>query len=157
LLPFLGARLTIFRLSCAGQTPGLKMQVVSVQEEVPTRMHELSIAYSLVRVATEAVQEAQIPQVSAVHLRLGVLSGVVKESLLFSYDIATENTPLAGSQLIIEELPIIIFCPTCNAEQTLPGIQSFRCPVCGQPSAQIVQGKELQIVSLEVADAAAFA
>lgn len=117
-------------------------------------MHELSIAYNLVRIAAEAAQEAHIPHVDAVHLRLGVLSGVVKESLLFSYDIAAENTPLAGSRLIIEELPVVIFCPACKVERTLPGIQSFRCPVCDQPSAHIIQGKEMQIASLEYADAA---
>lgn len=157
MLPFPVARLTIFSLKPRRANARPEKQVVGVQEEVPTLMHELSIAYSLVRVAAEAAQDAHIPQVSAVHLRLGVLAGVVKESLLFSYDIAAENTPLAGSQLIIEELPVIIYCPTCAAEQTLPGIQSFRCPVCGQPSAQIVQGKELQIISLEYADAAALA
>ncbi len=120
-------------------------------------MHELSIAYSLVRIATQAAQEAQISHVDAVHLQLGVLSGVVQDALLFGFDIAAEDTPLAGSRLLIEEIPIVIFCQQCDANRTLDGVQSFRCPVCQQPSAHIVQGKEMQIVSLEYADAAAIA
>ena len=111
-------------------------------------MHELSIAYSLVQIATKAAQESDIRQVQAVHLHLGTLSGVVKEALLFSYDIATAGTVLQGSRLEIEELPVIIHCTTCG-DVTLPNIQRFRCPNCDQPSVDIRQGKELEIISLE--------
>ena len=93
-------------------------------------MHELSIAHSLVEVASAALAHEESEGdvvVEAVHLRLGVLSGVVKEALLFGYGIATDGTVLAGSKLIIEELPVLLFCPTCG-EVELPDIQSFRCP-----------------------------
>jgi len=45
-------------------------------------MHELSIAMGIVEAATEEAQKRGV-QVSAVHLRLGALSGVVKDALLF--------------------------------------------------------------------------
>jgi len=112
-------------------------------------MHELSIALSLVETALEAAQAHHIHKVDAVHLRLGVMSGVVKEALLFSYDIATEGTLLAGARLEIEELPLIVYCPHCRAERQLPGIQFLYCPQCETPASQIVQGKEIEIVSLE--------
>lgn len=120
-------------------------------------MHELSIAYQLVETAVKAAQEAHISQVTAVYMRLGVLSGVVKESLLFGYEIATQNTLLAGSTLEIEELPLIVYCPTCQKNQPLPGIQLFQCPQCGTPTPKIVQGKELELVSLECPDEPSFA
>lgn len=114
-------------------------------------MHELSIAYSLVNVANEAAQEAKVKRVDALHLRLGALSGVVKDALLFSYDIATQGTLLEGSRLEIEELPVMVKCPQCNNEEgcELPGIQRFRCPTHDIPTANIVQGRELEIRSLE--------
>lgn len=112
-------------------------------------MHELSIAYNLVDIASQAALEVKAARVEVVKLRLGVLSGVVKEALLFSYDVVIADTILAGSRLEIEELPLIVYCPQCEVESQLPGIQQFRCPRCGQPTAQIVQGKELDIVSLE--------
>jgi hydrogenase nickel incorporation protein HypA/HybF len=115
-------------------------------------MHELSIAYSLVEIASQAALEVKATRVEVVKLRLGVLSGVVKEALLFSYDVVIEDTILAGSRLEIEELPLIVYCPQCEAESQLPGVQQFRCSRCGQPTAQIVQGKELDIVSLEYAE-----
>ncbi len=120
-------------------------------------MHELSIAYNLVQIATDAANKAGVPQIDSLHLRLGVLSGVVKDALLFGYDLAIKNTPLAGSKLLIEELPVIIFCQHCQAEQTLTSIQLLQCPICGQPSAEIVQGKEMHVVSLEYTDATTLA
>jgi len=114
-------------------------------------MHELSIAYSLVNVACEAAQEANVKRVEALHLRLGALSGVVKDALLFSYDIATQGTLLEGSRLEIEVLPVMVKCPHCEDEDgcELPGIQRFRCPKDNMPTANIVQGRELEIRSLE--------
>lgn len=115
-------------------------------------MHELSIAQSLVEIASEAARKAGVSDVKAVHLQLGALSGVVKESLLFCYDIAIKDTLLEGSRLEIEEVPIVIYCPECATERTLPNGQRFFCPVCEWPAFNVIQGKELEITSLEVAD-----
>jgi hydrogenase nickel incorporation protein HypA/HybF len=115
-------------------------------------MHELSIAYSLVETAVDAARQAGIERVDAVHLRLGALSGVVKESLLFGYEIAAQNTLLEGSQLEIEVLPVIVYCGNCQREVELVSLQRFRCPVCDTPSGDIRQGRELEIRSLEVRD-----
>lgn len=89
-------------------------------------------------------------QVSAIHLRLGPLSGVVREALLFSYEVACEGTPLEGSQLVIEDVPVVVYCPTCSGERTLASIQNFCCPDCGTPTSQVVGGKELEVVALEI-------
>ena len=112
-------------------------------------MHELSIAMSIVDAALEESQRRGV-KVSAVHLRLGALSGVVKDALLFSYDVACQDTPLAGSQLVVEDLPVIVFCPQCQKEHTLNSVQLFACPECGIPTMDIRQGKELEVFALEV-------
>ncbi|HEV2396748.1 MAG TPA: hydrogenase maturation nickel metallochaperone HypA [Candidatus Sulfotelmatobacter sp.] len=112
-------------------------------------MHELSIAMGIVEAAAEEAQKRGV-QVSAVHLRLGALSGVVKDALLFSYEVACQDTPLAGSKLIVEDVPIVVFCPKCNGNRELTSLQSFTCPECGTPTMNIVQGKELEVFALEV-------
>jgi hydrogenase nickel incorporation protein HypA/HybF len=76
-------------------------------------MHELSITMGIVDAAVEESQRRGV-QVSAVHLKLGALSGVVKDALLFSYEVACQDTPLAGSRLIVEDVPVIIFCGRCH-------------------------------------------
>lgn len=115
-------------------------------------MHELSIAHSLVNAAEEAAKNAGVSRVDVVHLKLGELSGVVADALLFGYDVATNGTLLEGSRLEIENIPVVVYCPVCNADAELPNIQLFQCPTCGTPTHMIRQGRELELVSLEILD-----
>jgi hydrogenase nickel incorporation protein HypA/HybF len=112
-------------------------------------MHELSIALSLVEIASAAAVKADAGPVTAVYLRVGALAGVVCEALEFSFDIATDGTPLAGARLVIEALPLILHCAVCEQDVQPAGPASFRCPRCNTPSANVVQGRELDLVALE--------
>jgi len=114
-------------------------------------VHELSIALSVVELATEQAREAGASRVEAVHLRVGALSGVVSDALRFAFDVACRDTPLAGARLVIEEVPIAVFCPKCRAERTLRAAR-LRCPVCGTPTPELVRGTELELTVLEVDD-----
>ena len=53
--------------------------------------------------ANEELVRHEGQRVTALHLKLGVLSGIVKEALNFSWEIACQGTALEGSHLIIEE------------------------------------------------------
>jgi hydrogenase nickel incorporation protein HypA/HybF len=113
-------------------------------------MHELAIAMSIVELAEEESERRGGLQITAVHLRLGHLAGVVKAALLSSYDLACEHTSLAGSQLVVEEVPGIVYCPACDAQRPVRAPEWFCCSECGGIASEIVQGKELEVVSLEV-------
>jgi hydrogenase nickel incorporation protein HypA/HybF len=113
-------------------------------------MHELSISLSIIELAMEEAEKLGAVRVDAVHLRLGAMSGVVKESLLFSYDLACEGTLLKGSSLVIEEIPVMVYCPTCGIETNPHSIQSLCCPVCETPTPQVTRGIELEVVALEI-------
>jgi hydrogenase nickel incorporation protein HypA/HybF len=110
-------------------------------------VHELSIAQSLVSLVQQQLPEG-VTRVTAVDMRLGALAGVVRGALEFCYGIATEGTPLQGSTLRIVELPVVIHCPACDADQALEGL-AFRCPVCGTLSGDIRQGRELDLAAIE--------
>lgn len=114
-------------------------------------MHELSIAESIVQLATEHAQAAGAKQVTNVTLQIGALSCVHEDALRFSFDLVTQDTLLAGAELIIQRIPVIVHCPTCDRDVELPGIQKFRCPVCDTPSADIRAGRELDILSIGIA------
>jgi len=113
-------------------------------------MHELSIAMSIVDAAAEEAARLGARQISAVHLRLGALCGVVKEALLFSYGLACDGTALAGSQLLVEEVPVLAFCEECGEPREIESIQLFTCTVCGNFTSHVVQGKELLVTALEI-------
>ena len=116
-------------------------------------MHELSIVSSIVDSVIESLAAYPGARVKEVRLRVGALAAVVEDSLQFCYAIATRDTPLAGSALIVKILPVIMHCEPCAADLELPGLQSFRCPRCGQLVGHLRQGRELEIESMEIEEA----
>ncbi len=112
-------------------------------------MHELSIALSIVEGVLQEAEQRRF-EVQAVHLRLGPLSGVDKDALLFSYPLACEGTPLAGSQLVIEDVPLELYCPACARNLKAASQQELLCPQCGSVEARLVAGNELDITALEI-------
>jgi hydrogenase nickel incorporation protein HypA/HybF len=112
-------------------------------------MHELSIAMSIVEMAQEEAERRSV-QVRAVHLELGALSGVVKDALLFSYEVACGGTLLEGSHLVVKDIPIEVYCPMCQMPKILVSMQWFCCPDCGAPTSEVIHGKELFVTALEL-------
>jgi len=113
-------------------------------------MHELSIAMSILEMAEEESDRRGGVRVSAVNLKLGALSGVVKDALLFSWDVASAGTGMEGSRLLIEEVPVEVYCPTCLANRTLESVQWFVCPQCKSPVSEVLHGRELEVFALEL-------
>lgn len=134
-------------------------------------MHELSLALAIVDIAAEEAGRRG-GRVAAVHLKLGRFSGVVEEALRSAYELAREGTPLAESELIIEEVPLVIHCAACDANTTpswsagvppagtdeAAGTAALRqhsmlalcCPTCGAPAVEVVSGRELEVFALEI-------
>jgi hydrogenase nickel incorporation protein HypA/HybF len=113
-------------------------------------MHELSIALSMLDLAAEEAQRHGCVRVLGIHVKLGPLSGVVREALLSAYQLARENTPLEDAQLVIEEVPVLVHCPTCQTRRAVVSVQELCCAECGTPSADIVSGRDLEMVALEI-------
>ena len=113
-------------------------------------VHEITVALSLLESACAAARAQDLKRIDALHLRVGALSGIVKDALLFSWDVASEGTLAEGSRLLIEEVPLVVFCAPCNGERAPRPGSGLVCPDCGLPSATIVSGREMQLVSMEV-------
>ncbi len=107
---------------------------------------------SLIEAATEEVERRGSGRVSALHVKLGQLSGVVKDALLFSYEVASNGTPLEGSRLVIEDVPVVVYCRECQTERTLESIQHFCCAGCGTLTPEVLRGRELEFVAMELED-----
>ena len=75
-------------------------------------MHELSIALSILDVAAEEAERQGGGRVVAVHLKLGPLSGVVKEALLSAYELAREGSRLDRLRIwSSRRSPVVAYCP----------------------------------------------
>ena len=94
-------------------------------------MHELSIAISIIDTVCDEVTSRKLPNVKRVHLKLGALSGVVNTALVSAFAIARESTLIADAELVIEEAPIVIYCPCCCGESTADSAQVLCCCRCG--------------------------
>lgn len=112
-------------------------------------MHELSIALAIVDLAIEKLVGRDPERVASVHLKVGLLSGVVPAALRSAFAIVTEQGPLAGADLVVEEVPVTVFCARCDVERAIE-FPCLRCPVCGDAAPDVRRGRELEIIALEV-------
>jgi hydrogenase nickel incorporation protein HypA/HybF len=113
-------------------------------------MHELSIALSILDVATEEAQRQGSSRVLGIHLKLGPLSGVVKEALLSAYELARESSPFAETELVIEDVPVLVHCPACRTTRGVVSVQELCCVECGTPSHDVISGRNLEVVAMEI-------
>src|ERR1035438_4947273 len=113
-------------------------------------MHELSLVSSVVDSVTEALAAYPGAKVKEVRLRVGALSAVIEDSLQFCFGIATEDTPLAGSKLVVNIVPVTVHCAACGNDGEMESLQSFRCPTCGEPAIDVRHGRELEIEAIEI-------
>ncbi|MDR3738719.1 MAG: hydrogenase maturation nickel metallochaperone HypA [Terracidiphilus sp.] len=115
-------------------------------------MHELSLVSSIVDAVTESLAPYPGARVKEVRLRVGALAAVEEESLQFCYGIATEDTSLAGSALVVSVVPVGGYCASCAKDVEIASLRSFRCPLCGGPVENTSKGRELEIESIEIED-----
>lgn len=115
-------------------------------------MHELSIALSILEVVEEEAGRQGGAAVEAIHVRMGPLSGVVKDALVSAYELASAKTPFEHARLIIEEVPIAIYCSKCQAERPVHSVQWFCCAKCDTPASKVLRGRELELAALELAE-----
>lgn len=123
-------------------------------------MHELSIAEELVQAIREELQRHPHAHLKSALVRVGVLRLIEPTTLERCFEAATWDSPLAGAQLHVEQVPASARCRKCHAEFAVEH-HWFECPHCGETGSELVGGDELQLVSLEIenemANAAAIA
>jgi hydrogenase nickel incorporation protein HypA/HybF len=116
-------------------------------------MHELSIAQNILEIVNHYVPSEKFHEVKAVKLRIGAFAGVVAESLEFSFQVLTRNTPLQTSQLEITHIPFSLQCNACGKISTNDSGVSI-CGECGKADTRILSGTELDITEIELFDSA---
>lgn len=113
-------------------------------------MHELSLAVEIIEIATNEARRHGNGRIQAVHLRLGPLAGVVEEALLAAFPLAAQGTKADGADLVIEKVPLIVYCTRCRAERQIGFEVWLFCPVCRTPTPEVRQGREFEITALEL-------
>ncbi|MGK4585705.1 hydrogenase maturation nickel metallochaperone HypA [Kitasatospora sp. HPMI-4] len=120
-------------------------------------MHEMSIALAVVEQVAEAARGHGARAVESVRLQVGELAGVVPEALEFCFELACADTVVRGAKLLAEPVAARARCGGCATEWPVGMPPDLCCPDCGGAQAELLSGRELQILSVCWADAPALA
>lgn len=114
-------------------------------------MHEMSVAQNILEIVREHVSSDDGKNVHTIKLKIGELSGVVPDSLLFCFDIIKNDSLFKNAVLNVEYVPITAMCKSCNKISQLEyGV--FICPICYGNDIELITGNELNIVEIEMDD-----
>lgn len=112
-------------------------------------MHEVSIANSIIQIIKDVLPEDSKGYVSGVNIKVGRLSAIETDALLFAFDIVKAKTPLKKAVLNIEIIEGSGECSNCGEIFLMEGYAT-PCPKCGSYLVKILQGKEMKIVSYDI-------
>lgn len=113
-------------------------------------MHELGIAFHIIKVADEFAKNNGLKEVSSLTLEVGEVSSVVPKYLEDVWVWACENrsTYLKKCKLKIVVLKAISYCQNC--QKTYDTTKTGRkCPYCNSDNTYLVEGDEVTIQSIE--------
>ncbi len=112
-------------------------------------MHELAICQSLIAEVTCGAGAHGAQRVGRIELAIGPLSGVEPALIADAFTIASAGTPAQGARLAIEVAPVVVFCPTCDAEsEATPN--RLLCGRCGGWQVRLHSGDALLLKRVEL-------
>ncbi len=113
-------------------------------------MNEVALAMGLVEVAcAELPHFGEGARITDLRIRLGPRSGIVPETLLFAFTLASASSPIEGAKLDIEDEPVEVRCEACDA--VVPADLTAACLLCGTPLADAGAQDGLELVAMSVA------
>ena len=112
-------------------------------------MHEIGIMQSTLEVVRRQADAHGARQIARLVLRIGALSGVEPDALRFAFEVLAPNSIAAGSALEIELVPARAHCQKCRQGFTMEHSFILSCPQCGELSADVIQGRELELARID--------
>jgi hydrogenase nickel insertion protein HypA len=163
LIDVFGARKEV-SLKLLSQTPnvgdfvlvhaGFAIQKVSAEEvHAGEYMHESSLAINMIDFAQEQCLSNGGVSVESITVRLGAASGIKPESLVSSFNALKSDTVASMAKIIFELIPVSGTCTACKKAfelQEVPDLSVLACPHCNSKEIEIIQGREMEIVSMEL-------
>lgn len=114
-------------------------------------MHEVSIAMGMVDELTRIARENNAKKITSIKLKIGKLSGIVTDSLVFAFDaIKLENPLISSADIVINEIPLVYNCNDCGAAFETDDIYFPSCKKCGSYNLTLISGEEQHIENVEI-------
>lgn len=112
-------------------------------------MHELGIMTGVLQAVEESAKQAGSEKVLKISLSVGVMTEAIEDALRFAFEALSEGTMCESAELEITMIPPVSICAECGNEYEHDRFHML-CPECESSFTQLIQGKELQIDSIEV-------
>ena len=112
-------------------------------------MHELGITRGIVEIAETHARRQGCAKVLSVKVAIGDLAGVMAEAVAFCFPSCARGTLLDGARLEIERIGGKGRCAVCGTGFPLD-VYTLACPACAALGPEVLQGRELRVVELEV-------
>lgn len=112
-------------------------------------MHELSLAEAMIEQVERIVAEQGGGLVEEIHLEIGAMSGVDRDSFEFVFPVASRNSIAEGARLVFDEVKLEFLCKSCR-KVTVTDESVVMCGDCNGIDVDIRKGRHFRITSLEV-------
>ena len=114
-------------------------------------MHEFSIALNIIEIAEEECLKSRASSIREINLKIGTLSGVVPDALEFALTEAVKGSLLQDANIHFKLVPGKAQCNNCKSIFPINQFYDL-CPNCQNYKTTLLEGKELQIISIVVND-----
>ncbi|MBP3885039.1 MAG: hydrogenase maturation nickel metallochaperone HypA [Olsenella sp.] len=112
-------------------------------------MHELGVVFTTMDMLEDLGRENELSQITRVTMRLGEVSGILRDYFVDCWQWAQKRSDLLrSSSLELEIVPAVTFCTAC--ERTYPTVKhGITCPHCGSDQTYLLAGNEIEIKEIE--------
>lgn len=121
-------------------------------------MHEYSVAAELINALLPQIEKIE-GQITGVNLKKGEMRILSDHALINAFQMLAEGTRLETAQLVIEQVPVSILCPSCGYQGNVEhasddafhfvAVPILTCPKC-ESEVDVKTGRELHVDSLTV-------
>ena len=111
-------------------------------------MHEMGITQGILATAFDVAEEAGATKITVISVSVGELTEIVEFALQFAFESLTPGTMAEGATLAVTHLPAKSKCNECGHEYEHDRF-TMVCPNCDSMLVTLLQGRELQIDSIE--------
>jgi len=114
-------------------------------------VHEVSIALGMVDELIKIARNNEATKINSVKLKIGRMSGIVTDSLIFAFDaVKLEHSLLSDAKIVIEEIPAVCTCGDCNTRFEIDNMFFPTCSNCDSLNVNIISGEEQHIENVEL-------
>ncbi len=112
-------------------------------------MHEMTIAGRILETVVRQAEAEGARRIMRLRVQVGRASGVSPDALAFAVQALSPGTCAEGMELDVETVGIELRCRGCGAGSRAESLV-FDCPACGGREADIVRGRELRLLDMDI-------